>query len=1389
MAKRHFNWIAAIVLVIALAVLAVTAFTLRKWQRTRMAYTAREAGLKAYENHIWEDTTNNLGRYLAVNPGDIQIMFKYAEAQLNIRPLKRGNIQQAIAAYRSILRLDKKNPVAAEKLVGLYLQMNIAAEAELIAERYLQTSKAPKISRMLAISLARQRKFTEAAALLQTIIKEHPEQVLAYETLGQLAEQYPEDFPATPEHWFNEAIKNNPSSALAFIIRAAFHLKNHEVTKALADLEKAEQLDLSDSVIRLRLATEFGKANAFEKARIHLVEIQAQDSASQALWQTWVMLALKTMSKEEMLKVAQTGLKELASQPWDFMPIAVELFIRCGEFDRARGCLDKLKQKDIAPPTVAFLEGLLANAEKQNHKAIHYWRQAKQLGDKSEKTQLALAKAYSRAGDNQSAILQLRMLVSEHPYLFQAHLELARLLSQTGNWSEAAEQVHSAMQIAPNNPDVAVLYIQARMKLVESHQTDRNAQIWQEVEKQLAKLENFAGNTFEVKLLRFQLAMKRKQYTNAEQLLMTLKADNHSRAEVVIAEIDLLTAQGRVDEAISKLYVLTERFPKAVLPVKYLAALLARHNSRENCQKVLKDAMQRIEEPIAKRELGILLVDFYAQWGQNDKSYQLLTELSQELPYDIPIKHQLLKCQQVTKDLNQAQQLVDDIKAIEGEDGWQWRCEQANIWFAGKNFKDHYPQIIALLKENLTANPYDQTSRILLAAAYEKAGELQLAITTYSDALNRSPEDVRIIVPTVAALHKAKEYEQADEILNRAAKQELTHSQISKLQLQSYLRQGKLSPAESILEDLLAKNTNNQNILLSLALLNMRQNKYEQARELLSKLKAQQPKSLLVTAALVELNVRQKNSDQALALCNEMVKQFGNASTHILRGKTYAMLGQNNLAKEDFERATSIEPDNIQAWILKSDFNQSIGQSDEAFKNIQKALLLDPGNILVQKRTIAFLLSSNEPDKIHQGRELLDKALSLNPQDVELRLYKARSLLAKGTAPSIEKAAQILQKITEDQPKNADAWVLLGELALKQEQFGRAVDIALRGLVHRLNDKALLMLKAQAEAARAPALAVPTLKLLYELDPNDTDTGVLLASTYIAADEPEKAVNLLRKQLSTCDVTTRRKCNIALAVALYKNGNKEDAEKWFESLSQSAPEDPAPLLAQAELFKNDKLFSQLSQKVIHWCQNHPEDNHTPIAIAGNLAASKDREAKKTAENLLRTILDRDPNCLPAMNTLAVLLQTTGRPVAAARLYNQILELEPDNVIAINNLAWIMCEEQQKYEQAVELAQRGLEKAPNYIDLIDTRGVAYYRLGEFNKAVQDFNQCIKLYPARTPSAVASYFHLGRALASLGQKDEAIESLKKTLDLNVKIGGLSPADVAEAQRLLQELSRGD
>jgi len=1405
MAKRYFNWKLAVVLVIGVVVLGVTAFGLRQWQRASRAERGLILGNEAYEKADYQEAAKNLGRYLSVRKDDVPALLKYADAQLNIRPLKASNIQQAVESYRTILRMDANSSEAAKLLTKVYLGMGMYGEAELIAKRQLQTQEDPGLRRMLALALAGQRQFNEAVAESKAILQEHPEQIAAYETLGQIIEQRPEDFPEPPVYWFNQAVENNPSSALAHIIRAGFYLRNRDKANALADLELAERQDLSDPAVRLRLAGAYIEANVLDKAEEHLKAVQTASPTEQGLWQSWAQLALQSRSQEKMLKIAETGLEKLSSQPWDFMPMATELFIRGGQLERAADCISQMRQQDVFHAAVAYLEGLVAEQKGNTSEAVKCWYRAMELGDKSIRIRLSLALALSQLGDAQSALLQLRALISERPDSFDGHLALAKLLARSRKWAETAEQARMAMQLLPDNLEAALVYLQAQLQLLASgspaggrgsrgenvpptaRASAETGQMWQDMEKQLSALEKAANGADEVKLLQFQLAIQRGDLASAETLISQLKKAGPTQLRTALAEIDLLVAQDKKKEAILILNDIIKEFPQAVEPVRYIAILLARQGNQKECETVIKDAMSRIEQSQIQRELCLLLAEFYTQWDRKDSVYPLLDSLAQKLPDDILIKRRLLQCEQVIKEPKKVQELIDDIKSLEGEDGWQWRYEQAKVWFTRGDFKGQYPRIISLLQENLLANPDDQASRALLAAAYERSGELQLALSTYRDALSRSPNDLRIIIPAVAAMYKAQEYEQADEILNRASQQELYHPQLQQLQLQSYLRHGQLGSASDILQDILSNDPNNQSVCLSLALLKIRQDKIDEAEELLTKLKIQDPNSLAVTAAQVQINVQRNKPAEALRLCDEMVNNLNSASAYILRARTYSALGQNDRTVEDLERATAVEPNNVDVWAAMSDFYRSVGQLDKAVAGVQRALSLAPNNVQIQKRAILLFLASEDPGKIRQGRTILDEALGANPEDIELRLFKARLLLTEGTAPAIESAQRILQGITEDQPANGQAWLLLGDVWLRQGQTGEAMDAALRGLAHKSDDKMLLLLKARAEAARSPLLAIATLNLLREIDPNDIDVVRYLADTYIAAGEPEQAVKLLRKQLTVCDASTRRTCNIALAVALYKNGNKEEAQKEFDSLHRSEPNDPAPLLAQAPLLRDDRLWDQLVQNVTDWRRERPKDNRTPVSIAKELITG-DAETKKAAEDILAMILTNDPDCTEAMIVLGILLQGTGRSEESAKLYERLLTLEPDNLIAINNLAWIICEEQGKYQQALELAQRGLKIAPNYIDLIDTRGVAYYRLGQLNKAVEDFTRCIELYPKEVPSIVTSHFHLARAFAGLGQRDKAVEHLNRALDLDSRIGGLLTTDLAEAQRLLERLQKG-
>jgi len=1403
MPTRYFNWKLAIVLILGFMVLIVTAFGLRRWQRFRRADRGLVLGNKAYEEHRWQDAAKYLGRYVAVQRDDVSALLKYADAQLNIRPIKSGNIQQAIEAYRTVLRVDKVNSEAATRLAQLYLDLDMPGEAELVVTKQLQVSTGlppghkdlmepdtkSDLQRMRAVAMAKQRKFGPAAEELTEIIEKNPGYIPAYETLGWLCQQRPEDFPGSAAQWFDKAVENNPSDALAYIVRASFRIRNKQVGDALADLERAEKLDLSDHMVRLRLAQELLTANDLERAQKHLEVVRQAEAKNLDLWKTWAELARRSGSKATMARIAEDALRELSSQSWDFMPLATELLITAEQYERAGDCITQMVQGGAGNKQVEFLKGLLADREGKLSEAVAHYRRALETGNKAPQTRLLLASVLSRLGDRQSAVSQLRTLVTDQPQFVQGRLALLRLLIKTSKWAEAAEHALIGCRTFPENSEFHLMYVRSQLGLLATRRTEATPSLWSDLDQRLLRLEQATDEALPVKLVRFQFLLLQTRFEEAESLISELKRSYPDRVRLDLAQVEILLARQSEDEAIALLTDAINKFPDATEPVRYLAALSARRGDRQMCEEVVKAALARINEPAAIRELGLLLAQFYRQWEDKESEYRLLSKLTERLPNDIPLMRQLLKCERVRADAQAARNLIERIRGIEGEQGWQWRYEQARLWYEASDFDASYHQIVSLLQENLLSNPDDQASRLLLGATYERAGELRLAISTYTEALGRAPDDVRIIVPTVAALYKANEYQRADEILRRAAAQDVSDPELTRLQLQSYLRHGQLDPAGAILEQMVADDPENTSVALSLVLLRMQQGHLNEAERLLKELKASEPDSLQMRAAEIELNVRRGQHRQALLLCDAAVHDFNNAPAYMLRAGVLARLGENDRAMADFEKAAAVEPENAQAWLARSDFCRVLGRFEEAVASVETAMLLAPDNLRIRKHAISLLAASSNRQQKSRAKALLEQALSSKPDDPELELLNARMLLANGTGPDIRKAVGILEAITERQPQIADAWVLLGQVLLNQGDAGRAVDVALRGLVHRPNYKPLFLLKARAEAARSPALAVQTLRALHELDPRDADSLLRLAKVQISAGEADKAVNLLREQLKadTSD-RQRRRIEIQLAMALHKSGDKAKARSKLDALYESEPNDPAVLLAEVRLLNDDGLWGQLGQTVAGWFQAHPGQTQVLMTIANELAATEEPEAKDTAEYLLRMLLEHHPDFSPAMNTLALVLQTTGRFEESAALYERILAMEPNNVIAVNNLAWILCEEQGQYRKALDLSLRGLEMAPEYVDLIDTCAVTYLRLGQYDKAIQELTRCLELCPANSPTASCAHLHLAQALASVGRKSQADANLKKALDLNGRVGGLSSAEVAEAQQLIKELQEG-
>ncbi len=1360
MPTRAVNWKLAAVLVIATVLLVVGAYHLWQWQSQRAAAYELAAGMQSYEQYEWDSAAFHFGRYLDLVDNDIPVMLRYAEAFLNLRPLKRSYIERAIATYREILRTDRTNEEALTRLVRTYFELNMPSEVEFILYKYADVGESLEFKKMLAVALIKQRKTPEATDKLEAILQENPESIEAYELLAKLAERYQGTLArAEAALWLDKAIDNNPESAAAYIARGQFHLRSGGEKQALADFSVAEKCDLSEPLVRLQLGQGYIKASRFDKAIEHLRLVQKALPHSLALWQSLAELALTAESKELMLEVAEQGIRELTYQPWDFKSIAAQLYIEGGRSDLAAELVSQLRLRDIEPARVEYLRGLLAYEQSGGYEAIKYFKRSLELGGDRIKNRQKIAATLAELGDEQSATKQFRILVTEGPGLIKARLNLARLLVRSARLDEAAEQAQLAKLAAPEDMDAEILHMHILIQRFARRQLKPKHQGWQNLQKKLDELEKRWPDNVGVQELKVRLAMQQSEWQRAKQLLEQMAGRYPRRMEIDLANAQLLIVLGRTDEAIELLHQTMQAYPDSVEPVRLLAALAAQKGDLQRCEDLLRDALERVQSMQYRRELVLLMSGMYARAGEADKRAEFIRSYLESSGDDICLIRELFEINLASGETEEAQKLIGQVKTIEGDDGWQWRYEQARLWFASEQFDNRYQPIVSILKENLEANADDQYSRILLAQVYERAGQLKLAVLACKDVLGRSVGDVKVSGPAVAILYHVGEYDYADRIIEQMASQRAWSPELKAIEFRSFLHRGEFDLAVELLGDILAVDDSSG--------------------------------SPSMARGSLRVNERLKDEGvcEALLLSNEIVERFQNAEAHVIRAMTYVELDRSDKAMEDFEHAVRLEPNNVEIWLAKARFDCSVGQAGKAVADAKKALDVAHGDPDVSKLVLPILISATDDKVRTEARTILDGLLLRYPDDLQLQLYQSRYLISAGTSESISKAETILHKISQQHDAPVEVWSLLTEISLIRGNHNKAMEIVLAGLAREGEDKSLLRLKAKMEVKTSAKLAIPTLQLLCELYPRDAFAAISLADAYLETDQPSRAVELLQKYSETLKARQgRRQIDIKMAVALYREGKTGLAAELFTELSNGTDADAEVIMLRVQLLIDEQNWDRVRRIALNRLRENLKDDEVVVAIAGELARTQDKQAQQTAQKLLEHILEADPNCVAAMRVLAEQSYVSSRFSKAAQLYKRIMAVAPDDIKAVNNLCWIMCEKDKQYFLALELAEKGLTRNPGCAELVDTRGMVYYRLGKYEKAVEDFSRALTLSKVGSRTALFSHVHLGNALARLGRTQAAVENLNQALQLHDYVGGLKRNDIVEIKNLIQDISGG-
>jgi tetratricopeptide (TPR) repeat protein len=119
--------------------------------------------------------------------------------------------------------------------------------------------------------------------------------------------------------------------------------------------------------------------------------------------------------------------------------------------------------------------------------------------------------------------------------------------------------------------------------------------------------------------------------------------------------------------------------------------------------------------------------------------------------------------------------------------------------------------------------------------------------------------------------------------------------------------------------------------------------------------------------------------------------------------------------------------------------------------------------------------------------------------------------------------------------------------------------------------------------------------------------------------------------------------------------------------------------------------------------------------------------------------------------------------SALDIYESLLTKMPNNTGILNNVAYILTENNRDLDKALEYIRRAYEIRPDDPTYLDTYAFVLYKKGEYAEAVRFGRASIQQYEAQrttTPSEV--YEHLGQCHEQLGEVTQASAAYKQALE---------------------------
>lgn len=424
--------------------------------------------------------------------------------------------------------------------------------------------------------------------------------------------------------------------------------------------------------------------------------------------------------------------------------------------------------------------------------------------------------------------------------------------------------------------------------------------------------------------------------------------------------------------------------------------------------------------------------------------------------------------------------------------------------------------------------------------------------------------------------------------------------------------------------------------------------------------------------------------------------------------------GRYEQALTELDRLIAAHPEDPRLFNLRGGAYTALGQWERAFQAYQEALELEPAYISPM-RNLGRLLA--RVDRRELALQVYRRGHERHPEHLGLALDLAGLEMASG---QLRRAGEVLEAAIERHPKAPSPRVLEAQRQLRLGEAQAALDtLAPLSGVEGAERVELLRTKARAyEALGSPAQARAHWERLVERRPEDAGLRVELARSLVALEAYATAREQLHKaaQLAPDDPRPR-----VLEMRTYmREGDYERANALYAQLRSEELGIERELLSQgADLAMAQGDYATAIERLRRAQEVEPTEAGAVALARAHRRAERPERARAVLEAWSQ---ERSGEPGPAAKRLlAELLDRAGEGEAAARLYRQLLLENPDDVVALNNLAWLIHDDRPR--QAVAMSERALELAPGLTEARHTLALALRQAGETERAVQALEQVV------------------------------------------------------------------